>query len=485
MIDLPRLAAIVGAENVLASRELTYAYECDGLTHLRSRPAAVVLPASTAEVAAIVRLLAGAGVPFVARGAGTGLSGGALCPRDGVVIETARLRAIRRIDPDRRLAEVECGVTNAAVSVAARPFGLFYAPDPSSQAACTIGGNVAENSGGPHCFKYGATARHVLGLEVVLPDGEILVTGSPLGEEPGLDLTGILVGSEGTCGIVTAATLRLVPLPESTVTLLAVFATVEIACAAVTRIVASGLEPSALEILDRLTIDAVEASVYAAGYPRDAGAVLLIEFDGAIAATSASATRVESLCRELAALRVEQARDEASRLKLWKGRKGAFGAMGRLAPDLYVQDAVVPRSKLPQVLAQVVAIGAKYRIRLSNVFHAGDGNLHPNVSFDRRDEDETARVVAAGKEILAACVAAGGSLSGEHGIGVEKRDYMPMVFTPESLDKMRAVHDAFNPRGLLNPDKVLPATRSCVEAKGSRLALDEAAQAGAPHGAPS
>jgi glycolate oxidase subunit GlcD len=469
MLELTRLREIVGDEHVLTAKEQTFAYECDGITHLRSRPTAVVLPGSTEEVAAVVKVLAAAGVPLVARGAGTGLSGGALCPENGVIVETARLRSILAIDPCNRFAVVQSGVTNAAVTAAARAHRLFYAPDPSSQVACTIGGNVAENSGGPHCFKYGATARHVLALRCVMADGSIVDVGSPCGDDPGLDLVTILVGSEGTCSIVTEATLRLTPLPALVETLLASFGSVEAACEAVRRIIAAGLEPSALEILDRLTIEAVEASVYAAGYPREAGAVLLIEYDGAVESVEISADRTAALCTELGALSFDRARDDAARLKLWKGRKGAFGAMGRLAPDLYVQDAVVPRSKLPEVLKRVVEIGAEHRVRLSNVFHAGDGNLHPNVSYDRRDADETRRVIEAGKAILEVCVAAGGSLSGEHGIGVEKRDYMGFVFDEHDLSKMRAVRDAFNVNGLLNPHKVLPATKSCVETRAGSL----------------
>lgn len=463
------LRRIVGEANVLTTSGETFAYECDGLTHLRQRPVAVVLPASTDEVAAVVRVLHDAGIPFVARGAGTGLSGGALCPEGGVVVETARMKRVLSVDPSNRVAVVECGVTNAAVSGAAAPHGLFYAPDPSSQIACTIGGNVAENSGGPHCFKYGATVRHVLALTCVMPDGEIVRVGAAHGDAPGLDLVGVLVGSEGTCAIATEATLLLTPRPEQVETVLAAFPTVEVACEAVRRIIGAGLEPSALEILDRLTIEAVEASVFAAGYPRDAGAVLLLEFDGSTFATGDAAAHGERLCRDLGALSLERARDEAHRVRLWRGRKGAFGAMGRLAPDLYVQDAVVPRSKLPEVLAKVIEIGRRFDIRLSNVFHAGDGNLHPNVSFDRRDADETRRVVEAGREILKVCVDAGGSLSGEHGIGVEKRDYMHFVFDEADLDKMRAVRDAFNPTSLLNPHKVLPSTKSCVEAKRGML----------------
>jgi glycolate oxidase subunit GlcD len=470
MLDLARLIAIVGAEHVLTRPGETFVYECDGTTHFRRRPDAVVLPGSTGEVAAVVRELAAAGVPFVARGAGTGLSGGAVPIEGGIVIETARMRRVIELDADNRFARVECGITNAAVSKAARPFGLFYAPDPSSQAACTIGGNVAENSGGPHCFKYGATFRHVLGLTAVLPDGEVVECGGALTDTPGLDLATFLVGSEGTCAIVTEATLRLLPIPERTETLLAAFASVEVACEVVKRILAAGLEPCALEILDRATIEAVEHSVYAAGYPKDAGAVLLVEFDGLAEAVEASSTRVQAVFCDAGALSFERATDDAHRLKLWKGRKGAFGAMGRLAPDLYVQDAVVPRSRLPEVLAKVVAIGREHGLRLSNVFHAGDGNLHPNVSYDRRDADEMARVLAAGTRIMQVCVDAGGSLSGEHGIGIEKRDAMHLVFGEDDLLRMRLLREAFNPRELLNPGKVLPTGKRCVEAKSGSLA---------------
>lgn len=473
MVPLTELEKVVGRDQVLRTPEETFAYECDGLTHIRNRPTAVVLPENTEQVAQVVEILARQGIPFVARGAGTGLSGGALSPDGGVVIETARMRRILELDGDNRFAVVECGVTNSAVSAAARPHGLFYAPDPSSQVVCTIGGNIAENSGGPHCFKYGATARHVLGMTVVLPDGEILKLGSPRADDPGLDLVGLLIGSEGTCAIQTEAILRLTPLPAMVETLLVSFPSVEIGCEAVRRIIAGGLSPAAMEILDRLTIEAVEASVFAAGYPTDAGAVLLVEFDGGVELVEDSADRVEELCAGLEVLSLERARDESHRARLWRGRKGAFGAMGRLAPDLYVQDAVVPRSRLPEVLARVIEIGREYDIRLSNVFHAGDGNLHPNVSYDRRDADETRRVIEAGGRILRACVDAGGSLSGEHGIGVEKRDYMHFVFDEVDLDKMRAVRDAFNADSLLNPGKVLPTTRSCVEARGGQLFFEE------------
>ncbi len=457
MLPLERLRRIVGAEHVLSAPEETFPYECDALTWLRRRPAAVVLPGGTAETAAVVAALAEAGLPFVARGAGTGLSAGALCPAGGVVIETARMKRLLALDPWNRLARVECGIANAEVSRAAEAHGLFFAPDPSSQHVCTIGGNIAENAGGPHTFKYGATARHVLALTVVLPDGRVLHTGSPLADPSGYDLTGLLVGTEGTCAIVTEATLKLTPVPPAVETLLLAFRGVEDACAAVQRVIASGLEPCTMEVMDGATIAAVEASVNAAGYPRDAGAVLILEFDGGGAAVAESAERAERLCRELEVLACERARDRAHRLKLWKGRKGAFGAMGRLAPDLLVQDAVVPRSRLAEVSARVLEIGREQGVRLSNVLHAGDGNLHPNISYDRRDADETRRVLEACACILSACVAAGGTLSGEHGIGLEKRDFMHLVYGVSDVEKMRAVRDVFNGRALLNPDKVLPA----------------------------
>ncbi|MFH0944038.1 MAG: FAD-linked oxidase C-terminal domain-containing protein [Planctomycetota bacterium] len=462
MIPLSEFAQIVGAEHVLHTREETFVYECDGLTHARSRPAAVVLPRTTDEVSRLVKVLVRERIPFVARGAGTGLSGGALCPHGGVTIETARMNRVLEVDAFNRFARVECGVSNAAVSVAALSSGLHFAPDPSSQIVCTIGGNVAENAGGPHCFKYGATVRHVLALKAVLPDGEIVELGSPLADEPGLDLVSLLVGSEGTCAVVTEATLLLTPLPEKVETLLVAFPDVARACEAVCRTIASGLEPATMEILDRLTIEAVEASVFAAGYPQEAGAVLLLEFDGQKEQVLEATDRTEELCRQLDALSIERARDQAHRLRLWKGRKGAFGAMGRLAPDLYVQDAVVPRSRLPEVLAKVIEIGREAGIRLTNILHAGDGNLHPNVSYDRRDLEETGRVIEAGGKILKVCIDAGGSLSGEHGIGVEKRDYMRLVFSEDDLDKMRAVRDAFNRDSLLNPNKVLPESHGCA-----------------------
>ncbi|MEB2346645.1 MAG: FAD-binding protein [Deltaproteobacteria bacterium] len=468
---LEALRAIVGAERCLSREAELVAWECDALTLHGSRPAAVVLPRDKHEVVRVVRACRRFATPFVARGAGTGLSGGATAQEGGVVIECARLDRILAIDAGNRLAVVEPGVVNAALSAAARPHGLFYAPDPSSQLACTIGGNVAESSGGPHTLKYGTTAHHVLALELVLPDGELVRIGSPTGFAPGPDLVGAVVGSEGTLGVVVEATVRLTPVPAASETLLAIFQDVVSACRAVGAVITSGLVPAAMEIVDRRTIAAVEASVYAAGLPRDAGAVLLVELDGPGVALPAQVERIRALCAAEGA-RVERARDEAERERFWRARKGAFGAMGRIAPDLYVHDAVVPRSKLPEVLEQVGAICDRRGLRLANVFHAGDGNLHPNISFDRRDPDELARVLAAGREILEACVAAGGAISGEHGIGTEKRDYMGLVFTEDDLEAQRRLRAAFDPGGVCNPGKVLPTPRFCVEANPKARGYD-------------
>jgi len=441
-----RLRAIVGAEACLTRSDELFVYECDGLTLDPVRPSAVVLPRSTEEVARVVRVCSEAGRSFVPRGAGTGLSGGAHPVEGSIVIECSRMNRILEVCPEDRIAVVQPGVVNAELSRAVRTHGLFYAPDPSSQQACTIGGNVAENSGGPHTLKYGTTTNHVLALEMVLADGSVMRLGDASGFAPGYDLVGAAVGSEGTIGIVTEATVRLTPIPESVETLLVIFPDVVSACTAVGGIIRSGLVPAALEILDRRTIAAVEASVYAAGLPREAGAVLIAELDGPACALRAQVDRVTALAREAGASEVRVAHDEAERAQFWKARKGAFGAMGRLAPDLYVHDAVVPRARLPEILARVCEIGDRYGLMLSNVFHAGDGNLHPNISFDRRDPSQLERVMAAGAEILETCVAAGGVVTGEHGVGTEKRDFIGLVFGEADLAAMLRVRDAFDPR---------------------------------------
>jgi len=460
---LESLRGAVAPGACLSRPEELFVYECDGLTFHNGQPSAVVLPQSAGEVAAVVRACARHGVPFVARGAGTGLSGGAIALGGAVVIECARMDRVLEVDPVDRVAVVQPGVVNADLSKATAPHGLFYAPDPSSQQCCTVGGNVAENAGGPHTLKYGTTTDHVLAVELVLPDGERVRLGSRAGGDPGYDLVGAVVGSEGTLGVVTEVTVRLEPIPESVETLLVVFRDVVSACRAVGGVIRSGLVPAALEVVDRRTIAAVEASVYAAGLPTDAGAVLIAELDGPRAALGPQVERVRELALAHGATRVELARDAAERQRFWRARKGAFGAMGRLAPDLYVHDAVVPRKVLPEVLEQICAVGDRHRLALSNVFHAGDGNVHPNISFDRRDPDEMERVLEAGREILALCVEAGGVITGEHGVGTEKQDYMPLLFSPDDLDAMRRLREVFDPERRSNPGKVFPTTRFCSE----------------------
>jgi glycolate oxidase len=451
-------------------------YECDGLTLYKQMPLAVVFPETTAEVASIVAACCAAGVPFVARGAGTGLSGGAQPVAGGILIATTRMNRILGVDLDNRYAVVQPGVVNIALSRAVAAHGFAYAPDPSSQMACTIGGNVAENSGGPHCLKHGMTVRHILGVTVVLPDARIARLGGAEAEPAAVDLAGVFVGSEGTLGIATEIVVRIGPRPQAVRTFLAAYADMASACTTVTAIIARGVDPAALEILDRLTIDAVEASVYAAGYPRQAAAVLLVELDGLDVEVDAASLEVAAICRLHGAIALEEARDEAARQRLWQGRKGAFGAMGRIATDLLVMDGVVPRHKLEWVLGEIDAVRRRTGVTLSNVFHAGDGNLHPNISYDGRDPQARQRVLSAGEEILRLCVAAGGSLSGEHGIGVEKRDLMPVLFSDSDLATMRTVHDVWNARGLCNPGKVFPGVHACIEARGRALHPDALAE---------
>lgn len=438
-------------------------YECDGSTAFKSTPDAVVLPHSTAEVAAVVRACAERDVPFVARGAGTGLSGGATPSEGGVVVSLASMDEILELDLSNRLALCETGIVNLEISRQVGRHGLYFAPDPSSQSSCTLGGNIAENSGGPHCFKYGATTAHILGLTVVLPDGELVYLGGPR-DSVGYDLVGLFVGSEGTFGIATEALIRLMPTPEAVKTLLAPFRSMEAACEAVSDIVALGIVPAALEMLDRRTIEVVEAGVVAAGYPQDAEAVLLVELDGAAHGMARMEREIRELCEKRGAVSFSVARDEEERARLWLGRKSAFGAMGRLSTDLYVQDGVVPRSRLPGVLARVGEIAEKYGIHVANVFHAGDGNLHPCIPYDGRDAEERKRVLEAGREILELCVGVGGTISGEHGIGTEKSSYMGLLFSDADLDLMQTLRDVWNPRGLCNPGKLFPTSSGCGEA---------------------
>ncbi|MBA2458830.1 MAG: FAD-binding protein, partial [Gemmatimonadales bacterium] len=411
------LGRIVGARWVRHRRAELATYTMDGLPTRESYPGLVVMPGSAGEVREILRLLHLTGTPFVARGAGTGLSGGAVAESDTVLIALTRLNRILAVDPVRRRAVLQPGVVNARLSEATAPHGLHYVPDPSSQAACTVGGNVAENAGGPHCLKYGVTTNHIVELEIVLPDASLLRVGSPHGEPWGPDLVGLFVGSEGMFGIAVEITVRLEPVPESIRTMLADFSTVRAASEAVSGIIATGIVPAALEMMDRACVAAVESSIYAAGYPTDAAAVLLVELDGQAGAVEAEAAAVVSLLLERGAREVRSASTPADRARLWQGRKKAFGAMGRIAPDLAVQDAVVPRSCLPEIMDRIEGIRLRHGLTISNVFHAGDGNLHPNISFDRRDPEVADRVHTACREIMAVCVEAGGSITGEHGVG--------------------------------------------------------------------
>src|SRR5215210_393552 len=466
---LTGLSRIVGREWVRHRKAELATYAMDGLPTHESYPGLVVMPASAGEVREVLWLLHLVDVPFVARGAGTGLSGGALADPDAVLIALTRMNRILEIDPIQRRAVLQPGVVNARLSEAVLPHGLYYVPDPSSQAACTVGGNIAENAGGPHCLKYGVTTNHVVELEVVLPDGSTLRLGSAQGEPWGPDLVGLFVGSEGMFGIATEITVRLERIPESVRTMLADFATVRSASEAVSAIIAAGIVPAALEMMDRACVAAVEASIYAAGYPTDAAAVLLVELDGQADAVEAEAATVREILCARGAREVRSASTPADRARLWQGRKKAFGAMGRIAPDLAVQDAVVPRSVLPAIMDQIEGIRRHYDLTISNVFHAGDGNLHPNISFDRRDPAVAARVRAACRDIMAACVAVGGSITGEHGVGNDKLDYMPWIFDPDTLAAMQAVRRAFDPNELANPGKVVPV-HACREWNAVRSA---------------
>ena len=467
---LAGLSRIVGRQWVRHRRAELVTYAMDGLPTHESLPGVVVMPGSPGQVREIVRLLHLVQVPFVARGAGTGLSGGALADPDAVLITLTRMNRILEVDPVQRRAVLQPGVVNARLSEAVLPFGLHYVPDPSSQAACTVGGNVAENAGGPHCLKYGVTTNHIVALEVVLPDGSITRLGSTQGEPWGPDLVGLFVGSEGMFGIATEITVRLERIPESVRTMLADFSTVRGASEAVSSIIAAGVVPAALEMMDRACVAAVEASIYAAGYPTDAAAVLLVELDGQADAVDAEAGLVREILTDRGARAVRSASTPADRARLWQGRKKAFGALGRIAPDLAVQDAVVPRSALPAIMDQIEGIRREYDLIISNVFHAGDGNLHPNISFDRRDPAVAAKVRSACRDIMAACVAVGGSITGEHGVGNDKLDYMPWIFDAETLAAMRAVRRAFDPTELANPGKVVPvhACREWTAVKSTR-----------------
>jgi glycolate oxidase len=436
-------------------------YECDALTHLRTVPAAVVLPSSAAQVQDVVRLCAEHGVPFVPRGHGTGLSGGAKPVEGGIVIALSRLNRVRSVDIANRRVTVEPGVTNLEITRQVAPFGYYYAPDPSSQQVCSIGGNVAENSGGAHCLKYGFTVHHVLAAEVVLPSGDLVHLGSQFADPVGPDLMGLLIGSEGTLAIVTSVTVRILRKPESVQTLLAAFATIDAGGAAVSEIIGAGIIPAAIEMMDALAIQAAEAAVHP-GFP-PADTVLIVELDGPDAEVRVLFGMVEDICRRAGATTIEVARTDEQRARIWKGRKAAFAAMGRVSPNYYVQDGVVPRTRLPEVLSRIRDLERTSGLRIGNVFHAGDGNIHPVILFDERDPDQVRRVIAAGNEILDECIACGGSVTGEHGIGVEKLDFMPKLFTPADLDQMLRLRSAFNPDNRCSPHKIFPTAGGCVE----------------------
>ena len=456
------LERILGGAGLVLTVEGRMVYECDMHTFYKGAPDAVALPIRTEQVQAIARLCRAARVPIVPRGSGTGLIGGAMAPQGGVMVSLNRMASILEVDLPNRCATVQPGLINLWLSNAVRERGWFFAPDPSSQMVSSIGGNVSTNAGGPHCLKYGITTNHVLGLEMVTGSGDLVRLGGKTVDHPGYDLTGIAVGSEGTFGLVTAVTVRLTHLPEAVKTVLAAFRTVVEASETVSAIIASGMIPAALEMLDEVIITAINAGT-GAGYPEGAGAVLLIELDGPRAEVEAQGERAAALCREGGALSVSVARDEAERALLWKGRKEAAGAVGRLTAAYLLQDAVVPRSKLPQIMREIVAIGERYGLLIANVFHAGDGNLHPMICYDDRLPDELERAKEANEELLRACIALGGSVTGEHGNGLDKCKNLPLQYADADLNFMYRIRGVFDPDRLMNPGKLLPSHPACGE----------------------
>jgi len=468
-----RLRAAVGVENVLSASSELLVYECDGFVIEKNSPDVVVFPRTTQDVAAIVRICNETGVPFLPRGAGTSLAGGCLPVGGGVMIVLTRMKEIVEINLRDRYAVVQPGVVNVWLTNALKGTGYHYAPDPSSQGACTIGGNVATNSGGPHTLKYGVTVNHVLGVEAVLADGRIVQIGGPAEEPVGLDLVGAIVGSEGTLAIVTKVWVRLTRNPQGYRTLLGIFESCDDATNAISEIIGVGIVPAALEMMDQGILTAIEQA-FQFGFPLDAQAILLIEVDGLEAGLDQQRDQIIALCKKAGAREVRQAADEKERLKLWKCRKQAFGAIGRLSPSYCTQDGVVPRTQLPHILRKITEIGSRYGVRIVNVFHAGDGNIHPILLFDERDAEQTRKVLEASNEILAECLACGGSVTGEHGIGVEKIHFMERMFSPSDLQAMANLREAFNPRGNLSPDKMLPTAGGCgMEQKhpGRRAAM--------------
>ena len=456
------LERILGRDGLVLTPEGRLVYECDMHTFYKGAPDAVALPDRTEQVQAIVGLCRRERVPIVPRGSGTGLIGGAMAPSGGVMVGMNRMTRILDVDLPNRCATVQPGLINLWLTKAVEGRGYFFAPDPSSQMVSSIGGNVSTNAGGPHCLKYGITANHVLGLELVTGAGDLVRLGGKVADRPGYDLTGVTVGSEGTFGLVTAVTVRLLHAPEAVKTILASFPAIEDASEAVSAIIAAGIIPAALEMLDELMIRAIEEGI-GAGYPKGAAAVLLIELDGPAAEIEAQAERAAAICWERGALEVRVARDDAERALLWKGRKEAAGAVGRLAPTYLLQDAVVPRSKLPAIMREVVAIGARHRVQIANVFHAGDGNLHPLILYDDRSPDELERAKAANEELLHACIAMGGTVTGEHGVGLDKAKNLPLQYAEADLNFMYRIRRVFDPDRIMNPGKLLPAHPACGE----------------------
>ncbi|MDJ0635403.1 MAG: glycolate oxidase subunit GlcD [Xenococcaceae cyanobacterium MO_188.B29] len=465
---IKQFEAIVGKDGVVRRKEELLTYECDGLASYRQRPALVVLPRTTEQVAAVVKICHDNEILWVARGAGTGLSGGALPIEDCVLIVTARMKQVLNIDLENHSITVQPGIINNWVTQAVSGAGFYYAPDPSSQIICSIGGNVAENSGGVHCLKYGVTTNHVLGLKLVIPDGSIMDVGGAIREMPGYDLTGVFVGSEGTLGIATEITLRILKRPESICVVLADFSAIEDAGAAVADIISAGIIPAGMEIMDNLSINAVEDVVATGCYPRDAEAVLLVELDGLQVEVDENKKRVAQICQQNNSRNLTSANDSETRLKFWKGRKAAFAAAGHISPNYFVQDGVIPRTQLVNVLKEINALSEKYGYKIANVFHAGDGNLHPLILYDNTVEGAFETVEEVGGEILKLCVKAGGSLSGEHGIGSDKNCYMPYMFNEIDLETMGYVREVFNVKGLANPGKLFPTPRTCGEAANAQ-----------------
>jgi glycolate oxidase len=459
------LRAIVGREGVIDKHEQLRTYESDGLTNLRALPALVVLPTSTAQVQAVVRVCHRERIPFVPRGSGTGLSGGALPVQGGVVISTTRMKQILHVDLPNQRVIVQPGVINLQVTQRVAPHGYYYAPDPSSQQVCSIGGNVAENSGGAHCLKYGFTVNHVLGMKLVMSNGEVVAVGAPTLDMPGYDLPGVIVGSEGTLGIATEIILRLVRKAEAVQTALVAFAHTDAAGEAVSNIIAAGIVPAAVEMMDKLAIEACEATTHA-GFPLDAGAILLVELDGPRAEVSRQLELLESLCLKAGATEYRLARNDEERASMWKGRKAAFAAMGRISPNYIVQDGVIPRTALSEVLREIEKLSDRFGLRVANVFHAGDGNLHPLVLYDQRIEGAEHHAEQLAGEIIRVCVAHGGSITGEHGVGMDKRDYMPAMFTDADMATHQLIRCALDPDNLCNPNKIYPSPRLCGEAPG-------------------